>query len=175
MSVPARLLLIDPQEKMMPAIEGAKSVLARILFLTTVANLLEKPILATVQNREKLGDLPEDLRGYPTFDKMTFSAYPALASALEGVPEVFVVGVESHICIYQTVVDCLANGIGVTIAADACGARTADRYELGIAACRSAGATILHSEAIAYQWLGSADHPKFRDVLSVVKHYTVPI
>ena len=173
MSGAPRILLIDPQEKMMPAIKGAESVLSRIRFLVAVADVLELPILATVQNREKLGELPEDLRRYPTFDKMAFSAFPALAPTLKGVSEVFLVGVESHICVYQTVVDCLANGIGITIAADACGARTADRHKLGIAACRSAGATILHSEAIAYQWLGSAAHPKFREVLSVVKHYSV--
>jgi nicotinamidase-related amidase len=171
----ARLLLIDPQEKMMPAINGAQSVLARIQFLAEVADHLEIRVLATAQNRGKLGDLVQDFHRYSVLDKMTFSAYPVLAPHLAGVSEVFVVGVESHICIYQTVIDCLDQGIRVTIAGDACGARTSDRHELGMAACQSAGATILHSEGIAYQWLGSAEHPKFRDVLAVVKHHSVPI
>ena len=171
--VPANylLLVIDPQARMMPAIDAGDAVLARMKFLVECARTVGIPVWATRQNPEKLGDLAPDLEGDRTFDKLSFSAFPVIADALAAETSVILVGVETHICVFQTARDLVAAGHPVQVAADAVGARTADRHGLGLQALGSVGAELLHSEALVYDWLKTADHPRFRDVLGIVKRY----
>ena len=81
------------------------------------------------------------------------------------------VGVEAHICIAQTVRDLRAAGVPVVVAADAVSARSTEMTSNGLSRARDFGAEISHSESIVYEWMATAAHPKFRDVLSVVKRF----
>jgi nicotinamidase-related amidase len=82
-----------------------------------------------------------------------------------------VVGVEAHICIAQTVRDLRLAGVPVVVAADAISARSVEMTNNGLARARDFGAEISHSESIVYEWMSTAAHPKFRDVLAVVKRF----
>jgi nicotinamidase-related amidase len=171
--VPANylLLIIDPQARMMPAIDGGDAALSRMKFLMESARTLAIPVWSTRQNPEKLGDLEPGLEGDRNFDKFSFSSYPTIAERLQPDTELILVEVETHICVYQTARDFLLAGYSVKVAADAVGARTPDRHDLGLRALSAAGTELLHSEAVVYDWLQSADHPRFRDVLAIVKRY----
>ena len=156
---------------MMPAIDGGEKAIQRMNFLTECARLLSIPVWSTRQNPEKLGDLEPGLEGDRNFDKLTFSAFPAIAEAMAMETNVIVTGVETHICVFQTARDLVGAGYSVQVAADAVGARTPDRHSLGLQTLAAVGVSVLHSETVVYDWLGSADHPKFRDVLGIVKRY----
>ena len=122
------LLLIDLQQRLMPAIHDGDSVIARAARLAEAALLLDVPVLATEQYPAGLGPTVEPLAGYPraTLAKTTFSAAATRAShALlpAGTREVVIAGVETHVCVLQTALDLLGSRHRVILAADATGSR----------------------------------------------------
>ncbi len=106
-------------------------------------------------------------------DKMTFSAARSAAfmELLEdtGRRQVVIVGIETHICVCLTALDLVQKGYEVVVCPDATSSSTNDRHKLGMERIRDAGVVPAHSEAIAYEWMGAATHPKFKDILQLVK------
>lgn len=172
------LLIVDIQPSFMNGIEGSDRVLRRGEFLVRTANELGIPVLATEQYPERMGGTDErflDLLTEPPFPKMVFSCL-GCDSVLDYVrkhnkQQIVLVGIETHICVTQTTLQLLELGYEVFVCADATSSRTTDRHEIGLDRIRSAGAQIAHTESIAYEWMNSASHPKFRDVLKLVKEY----
>lgn len=80
-------------------------------------------------------------------------------------------GIETHICMSQTALDLIAAGYRVTLCTDAAAARTQDRHLAGVRRIEAAGAMLVHTEAVAYDWMRSAEHPLFREVLALVKQF----
>lgn len=107
--------------------------------------------------------------------KMAFSAVqsPPLMQVLEATErhEVVLIGLETHICVGQTALDLLDQGFDVVVCPDAVSSRSNDRHKLGMERMRDAGVVPAHTEAAVYEWMQSADNPKFREVLSVVKRF----
>lgn len=169
-------MVIDVQTALVPHLHEGEKLVNRIAFLTKVAHLLEIPVLTTEQNPSRMGTTVADLApDRAAFPKMAFSATgsEAFMDALEteiGVRnQVVILGVETHICVSLTVNDLLSRGFEVAVCPDGVGARSLDRHKLGMERIRDAGAVPIHTEAVAYEWLGSAEHPKFRDALAIVK------
>jgi len=169
------LVLVDLQPKFMAAIHEADRVLNRSLFLAKVAQLLEIPILGTVQNQARMGGLDDafqTLCPYP-FDKMTFSCTEdaGFFTALEALErsQVVLVGVETHICVSLTAHGLLGAGYEVVVCPDAVSSRTQDRHKLGMERIRDAGVTPAHTEAVAYEWFRDASRPDFKPFLEIVK------
>ena len=171
----AVLVLVDLQKALLSAVLGGQQILARSLVLAKTARALDIPILATTQNAEKLGELHPDLSEYPsaTFDKMTFSAggSPEFLAALKetGRDQVFLVGTEAHICVVLTAFDLAREGYQVGALSDAIASRSEDRYTAGLALLNQGRIAVRHSESLIYEWLGTAEHPAFREVLAAVK------
>jgi len=170
----AVLLLIDLQERLMPAIDDNKTVLARAVRLAEAARLLEVPVLATQQYPAGLGPTVAELAGYPqaVLAKTTFSAAgdPGFAALLPaGANEIVVAGVEAHVCVLQTVLGMLGSGHRVLVAADATGSRDPADREAALARARQAGAQIVTSEMVLFEWLRDARHPRFREVQKLLK------
>jgi len=169
------LLVVDMQPTLLKTIHEAGRVGERVEFLAHVARLMDVPVLATEQNPGRMGGTLEALvpHIFSSFDKMAFSAMGCdrLREALTALerPQVVVVGVETHICVSLTANGLLESGYEVVVCPDAVSARTVDRHKLGMERIRDAGAVPAHTEAVAYEWLGTADHPRFRDVLGLVK------
>lgn len=174
----ATLVLVDIQPALVSAALGGSQVVDRATALAKVAALLDIPILATTQNAAKLGGLHAEFEGMSaqTFDKMAFSAAGAdgFLNALKvqkeaGRDQVFLVGFEAHICIALTAFDLAREGFAVGALSDAVASRTEDRYSAGIALLNAGRIAVRHSESLIYEWLGTADHPKFREALAAVK------
>jgi len=170
------LVVIDPQPKFMGGIFESADVLARIRFLVQVANLLEVPILITEQNPEKMGGCDPDLLamiGKPAIPKMEFGAWKneAFADAMSetGRSQAVLVGIETHICVCQTANQMMNDDFEVFVVGDAVSARTEAMHKMAIKRLRDSGAVIAHSESVAYEWMESASHPAFREVLNLVK------
>lgn len=169
--------MIDVQPSLMPHIFEGDRVLDRVKFLAKIAGILDVPILTTEQNPSRMGGTHDEIAplvGEP-FAKMCFGACgcePFMdALRASGRTQVVIVGVETHICVGQTAQGLLETGYEVAVCPDGVSSRTVDRHKLGMERIRDAGIVPAHTEAVAYEWLGSADHPKFRDALRIVKEH----
>ena len=167
------LLVIDVQARLMPAIDGADAVIAQARRLREAATMLDVPALFTEQNPNGLGPT---VTGLPTGDvpviaKMTFDAVraPGFLDRLPPRPDVVVAGCEAHVCVLQTVLGLLAAGRRVFVVRDAIGARRAESKETAIGRMARNGAEIVTTEMVVFEWLGTAEHPRFRAAVSLVK------
>ena len=168
------LLLIDLQERLIPAIHDGDVVVARAVRLAGAARLLEVPIRATEQYPAGLGRTVSPLADYPqtVLAKTAFSAtadpgFPTLLPS--GVSQIVVAGCEAHVCVLQTVLGLLPRGHRVLLAADAVGSRDPADRDAAIARARVHGVEIVTSEMVLFEWLRDAQHPKFREVQKLLK------
>jgi nicotinamidase-related amidase len=168
------VLLIDLQERLIPAIHDGDVVVARAVRLAEAARLLEVPIRATEQYPAGLGRTVGPLAEYPQkiLAKTTFSAtadpgFPDLLPS--GVSQIVVAGCEAHVCVLQTVLDLLASGRRVIWAADATGSRDPADRAAAIDRARQHGAEIVTSEMVLFEWLRDSRHPEFREVQKLVR------
>jgi isochorismate hydrolase len=137
------------------------------------------PILATEQNPGRMGGTHERLlplvKSSP-LEKMAFSCAGCTEFSDSLItlqrPQIVLIGIETHICISQTALDLLTKGFEVIVCADAVSARSPDRHSLGLERIRDAGAGIAHTESVAYEWMGAADSPAFREALELVKSHS---
>jgi nicotinamidase-related amidase len=173
------LIVVDVQPKFLAAIWEKERVVKRSEFLLRISRLLGVPAVATEQNVDRMGGTHPnlvDLLSEPPMPKMSFSCakcegFERRLAALKR-KQAVIVGIESHICVCQTAHHLLANGFEVIVCEDAVSARSEDRHKNGIERIRDAGATIADTESVAYEWLGSADNPNFREALEQVKRFS---
>lgn len=171
------LIVVDLQPSFLKGIYEADRVLSRALFMARAAEALGVPIMATEQNPDRMGSTHPEIAphvGAP-FPKMTFSCLGCedLATALEftGRRQIILVGIETHICVGQTAQDLLSLGYEVAVCPDAVSAGSLEAHKLGMERMRDSGVVPVHTEAVAYEWLGTAEHFAFRQVLDLVKQY----
>ena len=171
------LVLVDYQSRLLPAIHAGAQVLSNATLLADVARALRIPVIGTEQNPRGLG--PNDAaireRCDTTLAKMHFDACAdGLLEALRtsaGVParEVVIAGCEAHVCLLQTALGLLRAGLTVWVVAPACGSRSAENHALAMQRLQQAGAVLVSVEMVAFEWLGSCENARFRDVLSLLK------
>ncbi len=167
------LLVIDFQARLMPAIADGAAAVANARRLLDAARLLGVPVLATEQNPRGLGGTVADLpleRG-EVEAKMTFDAMAAPA-VLARIPEdrvAVVAGCEAHVCVLQTALGLLDRGRRVAVVADAVGSRRAESREAALRRLDRHGAEIVTTEMAIFEWLRSAEHPRFREALALVR------
>lgn len=158
----------------MPAIEDAERVLANARFLIRSFSALGLSVAYSEQNPDRLGPtvpgIAELVRDFPSLSKMSFSCVGcATFDRMPVGPAVIVCGVETHVCVLQTVRDLVDDGFEVYVAEDACSSRRRRDHDVAIAAMRQWGATVLPSESIVYGLLREAGTDRFRAVLGIVK------
>jgi len=168
------LLLIDLQERLMPAVHDADAVVATAARLAEAAQLLDVPVLATEQYPAGLGPTVAALAGYPreTLAKTAFSAVaaPGFQSLLPaGTREIVIAGAETHVCVLQTALDLLGSRHRVILATDAAGSRRPADHEAGVDRARFHGVEVVTSEMVLFEWLRDATHPSFRQVHKLLK------
>lgn len=174
------LLVVDFQARFLaPILENGPNpqLLASALFLCRAAKVLGVPMLVSEQVPDKMGGtLPEILEatgGAPVFGKTSFGCTgdkPMMEAISEtGRRQIILIGIETPICVAQTALGLLEKGFDVLVAEDAVSARDAAMHGLGMERMTAAGALATHTEAIVYEWMGSANHPEFKNVLQLVK------
>lgn len=172
---PARstLLVIDLQERLMPAVDGGDGILANAGRLLAAARLMSVPLVMTEQNPKGLGHTVARLEttGAAIVQKMSFDALRdgALETHLPDGNALVIAGCEAHVCVLQTVLGLLATGRQVHVVADAIGSRRADNRSAAIARMERHGAEIVTTEMVVFEWLGSAEHPQFRAAMALIK------
>ncbi len=171
------LLFIDVQGRLHETMPERERLDKQLELMLRGAGLLGIPIIASEQLPEKLGTTSEPfrslLKGKSRIAKSTFSCCGELrlVEALEATArrQVVLVGIEAHVCVYQTAVDLLAAGYAVAVAGDAVASRRPDHRDMARDALRAAGAVVLPAEGILLAWLGDAADPRFRAGLELIK------
>ena len=169
------LLVVDMQERLLPSIQHGARVIWNVRRLIDGARILGLDIAATEQYPKGLGPttpvLAERLGEIPA--KLTFSCGECSAIfrrwAERGRPKVLVVGVETHVCVQQTVLDLLGDGFRVYVAVDAVGSRFEIDYGTALRRMESAGATLTTTEAALFEWCEVAGTPEFKQVSQLVR------
>ncbi|MGO8740238.1 isochorismatase family protein [Rhodoblastus sp.] len=167
------LLLIDFQTRLAPAMEGGEAAIANARRLAEGARLLGAEILVTEQNPEKLGPTVPALAEFATapVGKMCFDVCAAPLFPKEKLEShaIVVAGFETHVCVLQTVLALLEQGRVVLVVADAVGSRRSQNKDFALRRMELFGAVIVTTEMVLFEWIGGADHPRFRDISRLVK------
>lgn len=174
------LLCIDVQPAFLAAIPDGARVQRRSAFAIAAATGLGIPTIFTEQVPQKLGPTAADLLALVpappvVFGKTAFSALadaPTREAVLARQPEhLFLCGIETSVCVYQTALDARAAGLEVTLLSDAVSARRADDAAFCLDALLRAGVHVLPSETVFYALLHDATHPFFKAYTQLVKRY----
>ncbi|RYX89273.1 MAG: isochorismatase family protein [Comamonadaceae bacterium] len=195
----SQLVLVDYQAKLMPAIFEAGLVTANAVRLGQLARLMQVPVWGTEQSPLKLGENLPDIRALcdRTLAKTSFSACAdGLVEWLRPVQEVrpprgnarslpkhmqkpqvdeeqrstvIIAGCEAHVCLLQTALDLLEEEFDVCVVTDACSSRTERNRDAAFDRLAGAGAELVTTEMVAFEWLRGADHPAFRQVQGLIK------
>ncbi len=175
------LLIIDPQEKLMKAVEKPEKVVHYTSLLINCASLLNIPIIATTQYKKGLGPIVQELESllentsYKTLDKWEFNCFynddfKMLISKLPSCIDSFVItGVEAHICVFQTALGAKENGFNTWIVTDAISSREKKNKKAAIRLLNSNDIYCATTEMIIYQWLKRANTQQFKSMLKYLK------
>ena len=165
------LLVVDVQGKLVPAIAGWQPLLDHVIWLIRVARKLEIQVLACEQYPQGLGPthpaVAAELPAGCVASKLHFSAVAGACHGLDlagGSGQLVVCGMETHVCVLQTVIELLAKGKQVFVVEEAVGSRRDSDKVLALARMRDAGAAIVSREMVAFEWLRRADSAVFREV-----------
>ena len=171
-------MVVDLQEKLLPAIADGERVLANSVLLLRLAEVLALPVVLTTQYRRGLGPtVPEVLAAAPGVDAarqgdlrlLRQRGIPRSPGRARGRDQLVVAGIESHICVAQTVLGALERGYAVHVASDAVGSRTAENRAVGLARMERAGALVSSTEMAIYELLGRSDAAAFKKMLPLLK------
>ena len=169
------LLIIDIQEKIIRPIFNKDSIIKNIKKLIDAYQILEENIFVSEQNPLKLGvTIPELLpkKGFKKIEKMEFS----LANIQDFVKELknrkitnlIVCGIETHICIQQTALDCLQKGFEVIIVSDAMSSRNRVDHEIALQRMIQKGAILTTTESIIFELCKTADRKEFKEIRNII-------
>lgn len=170
------LVIIDIQERYLPALGDAEALVDTVSRLAQGCELLGVPVIITEQNPAGIGHTAEAILDH-TFDatvveKRTFSCFgePAFVEALAETKasQLIISGAETHVCVAQTALDASERGMDVFVVSDAVASRTAERKEAGIVRLRQAGCVQDCAEGILFSLLERADGDEFRMIHKIV-------
>ena len=169
------VLVIDPQEKLLPKVFEPERVTSNCILLIRFARIAPIPLIVTSQYKKGIGPIVEKIRKEipeeSPLDKVEFSCFnnPAFIKHMEQLDKsrntLILSGIESHICVAQTALGALERGYNVHVASDAISSRTEWNWNIGLDRMREAGATISSTEMIIYEILKRSDSAGFKAIL----------
>lgn len=193
----SQLVLVDYQTRMLPAIFESALVVANAVRLGQLARLMAVPVWGIEQNPSHLGENLAEIKALcaQTLSKMHFSAVEeGLGEWLRPQPKppagnarslpkhlqkpassgaernsVVIAGCETHVCLLQTALDLLEDEFEVWVVTDASSSRTERNRDAAFDRLAGAGAELVTTEMVAFEWLRTAEHPAFKAVQGLVK------
>ncbi|MCA3555276.1 hydrolase [Aestuariivirga sp.] len=174
------LLLVDMQERLLPAMSGGAEAEARCAILLKAARALGVPVTVSEQYPRGLGrtvpGLSEEAGNAPVFEKTSFSCWrdQGLKDHLivhheAGRPLVILAGIEAHVCVMQTAADLAAAGFGVLAVADAMASRAPASQTLALKRMRQHGVQVVNTEMVVFELLGRAGTAEFKALSALVR------
>ena len=171
------LLVVDVQERLLPVIHGKELLLKNIQRLVSGAGILGLPVIVSEQYPKGLGPtvspLCELLEKARKLEKITFSCMrdQPIADLIRETScnSILVCGIESHVCVLQTVLDALGCGFRVHVAADAVSSRAQENKRIALERMRQAGAVITSTESALFELLEKAGTSEFKKISALIK------
>ncbi len=174
----SRLLVVDVQEKLVVALSDAsrERLIANCRFLVEGATLFGVPVVATEQYPKGLGstvaslaDLIAERPAKTQFSALECTGWGTAAASSDDRFQVVVAGMESHVCVLQTVLDLLAAGYQTFVVVDAIAGRRDLDHQVALERMANSGATLTTAEAVLFEWCESASAPEFKQLSALVK------
>jgi nicotinamidase-related amidase len=177
----SQLLIIDMQEKLLPAVLDAARIEAMCVRLLRIARRLGAPSTVSEQYPKGIGPTVAPIRSEAgneavVMDKTHFSCFAdaPLRDRLEGLRaqgrrQIVLAGIEAHVCVAQTALDLAANGFETFVAADAVSSRSKESRDLAFSRLRAAGVSIVDSEMVMFEWLERSGTPEFKELQQLIK------
>ena len=171
------LVVVDIQGKLAQLMADKETLFQNARILIQAARILEIPILWCQQAPQALGptvpQIAELLSGVEPIDKASFSCvgHEPFNIKLESLArkQVLLCGIETHVCIYQTVMDLLRRDFDVTVVADAVSSRTPENKQIALTRLAAEGAAVACTEMVLFELLKTAEHPQFKPIARLVK------
>lgn len=171
------LIIVDVQEKLRLVMSERERLVRNLGILTQGAKILGIPVINCRQYPKALGDtvaeLKEHLEGIESVDKKCFScaASEDFMGKLKntGAKHCIVCGIESHVCVYQTVRDLQRQGFHTYVPIDGVASRLSDNKKVAIERMRHEGATMTSVEMVLFELLETADHPMFKAISKLIR------
>lgn len=173
------LVVVDIQEKLLKIMQNREQVVKNSAILVKIAQALDIPILWCQQVPDVLGPTVHDLWGLFTMvgmeamDKTTFSCCgnEAFMKRLDELkPQTAIVcGIESHVCVFQTVMDLIQHGLYIHVVADAVSSRSNENKQIGLHRMAKEGAVLTSTEMLLFELLRDSKHPNFRELAKLIK------
>lgn len=171
------LLVIDMQERLVPAMQAPAQTLKNARLLLTAAQQCDIPIILTEQYPKGLGrTVPEIAKAAgksPIIEKLHFSCmedeqFKTTFTQLNR-KQAVIAGMEAHICVVQTAASLIEQGYEVFVVSDATASRTVESETACKTRLNASGAHIVTSEMVVFEWLGKAGTPAFKSLLPLIK------
>jgi nicotinamidase-related amidase len=172
------LVVIDVQGKLAEIMHDKENLFANLERIIKGVQVLNIPIIWTEQVPEKLGPtLPQFAKllagSSKPISKSSFSCcgVAPFTTALKssGRKQILIAGIETHVCVYQTTLDLLADGYEVQIVSDAVSSRTPENRHIGLTRMKDAGASLTSTEMALFELLRVAEGPQFKQIAKIVK------
>jgi len=165
------LLVVDVQEKLVVAVKEPADWVERVEILVKAARLLEMPVAITEQVPAKLGKtLPAVLQAAGKISPVSKNKFSgAEAGKNLGKKRVLVAGCETHVCVRQTVYELRLREVQPVLVADAVGSRNDSDRQLALQEMRHDGIVVTTTEAVLFELLETAEHPKFKEIQALIK------
>lgn len=170
------LMVIDIQERLVPALPDSLEVIKNTNTLITVSSKLNIPIIATEQYPKGLGKTVTEIdftnKEVSVFEKMTFSGCTdEVLTALKqlGRKKIIITGMETHVCVFQTAKDLLAQGFQVFVVEDAVCSRTEQNYRNGLSLMSAMGAVVTNTETVFFDLIKKSGTPIFKELSKLIK------
>lgn len=171
------LLVIDVQGKLAQIMHERDRVYRNLIALIKAAKILNVPIIHTEQAPEKIGptvsEIAQHLTNLTPIKKTSFSCCGSTEFLHEltkfNKQQIIVAGIETHVCVYQTVVDLMERKYRVQLVADAVSSRTRENKEIALERIKSSGIPLSSTEMIICELLKTAEHKNFKDIMSLIK------
>lgn len=172
------LAVIDIQEKLLPPIWEKERAVRNAQLLVRMSGVMNIPAVMTTQYAKGLGQVVPEiaalLPGVTVVDKLEFGCFGngefcSAVGRLAGRNTLLLCGIETHICVMQTALGALNQGLNVHVAADAVSSRTELNWKLGLERMRAAGAVLSSTEMMVYELMGKSGTAQFKEMLKHIK------
>ena len=171
------LVVIDMQERLVPAMQSPARTIRNARLLLHAARLTGVPALLSEQYPQGLGHTIPEIRqaagNSQIVPKMHFSCLeePAFSEAFVkiGRQQVVLAGMEAHICVVQTAASLVEDGYQVFVVSDATASRTVESEHACLQRLNAAGVGVVTTEMVIYEWLSKAGTPEFKEMLALVR------
>lgn len=170
------LLIIDVQERLAPAMQFKEQSIKNINILIEMAKTYDMPIIATEQYPAGLGNTLEEIsenfdEDVTIVEKISYSAYEDIKKHLESIgrSNIIIMGMETHVCVYQTARDLKYNGYDVFVPRDGVNSRYKVNFKNGLNIMRDMGINITNTETVLFDIMEKAGTPEFKKLSKLIK------